>query len=275
MVLTSEKMVFRDRTVVISGAARGQGLSHAFEFARQGANLVLVDAPPALNTVPYALSSEEELREAERLVSEAGPGRVLSFAADVRDSEALKTVVDRAARELGGVDVVVANAGVFSFAENTWSIPVDTWRECVDTILLGSWALSAACVPHMIGREGANLIFIGSVSAHKGIGATAHYVAAKHGVVGLMRSLAIELAPHAIRSNLVSPTATRTMMSTNPAMAECVQFQEANGSDMSNLLPVDMLESEDVTDAVVWVASPRARYMTGSEIRVDAGFTTR
>lgn len=145
----------------------------------------------------------------------------------------------------------------------------------MDTILLGSWALAAACVPHMLGRTGANLVFIGSVSAHKGIGATAHYVAAKHGVVGLMKTLAVELAPHAVRSNLVSPTATRTTMSTNPAMAECVGFQEASGSDMSNLLDVDMLEPQDVTEAVVWVASDRARYMTGSEIRVDAGFTVR
>ena len=275
MVLTSGDAEFSERTVVISGAARGQGLSHALEFARRGANLVLIDAPPALDTVPYPLSSGDELRAAERLVDDAGPGRVLAIAADVRDREALGTAVDAAARELGGVDVAVANAGVFSFAENTWSIPADMWRECVDTILFGSWALASACVPHMIGREGANLVFIGSVSAHKGIGATAHYVAAKHGVVGPMRSLAIELAPHAIRSNLVSPTATRTAMSTNPAMAECVRFQEASGSDMSNLLPVDMLEPEDVTEAVLWVASPRARYMTGSEIRVDAGFTTR
>lgn len=263
------------KVVLISGAARGQGLSHALAYARGGADLVLLDAPPQLATIPYELSSVEDLETARIAVDGVGTGRTLSRVVDMRDAEAVKTAVDTAAAELGGIDVVIANAGVFSFSRNTWEMTPETWRECSDVILFGSWTLARATVPHMMEREGASLVFIGSVSAHKGIAATAHYVAAKHGVVGLMKTLAVELAPYGIRTNMVSPTAARTVMATNPAMATCVAYQQSGGSDMSNLLPVDLLDPADITEAVLWLTSPRARWVTGDVIKVDAGFTVR
>lgn len=263
------------KVVLVSGGARGQGLSHATAFARRGAHVVVLDAPPELGTVPYPLSTPADLDAARARLDEAGPGAVLAYAADVRDADAVRRAVDDAAGRLGGVDVAIANAGVFSFAPTTWELSPETWKQCSDVVLYGSWTLARAAVPHMMGRPGANLVFVGSVSAHKGIAATGHYVAAKHGVVGLMRTLAVELAPHGIRSNMVSPTAARTVMATNPAMAQCVRYQEAGGTDMSNLLAVELLEPEDVTDAMLWVTSPRARYVTGDVIKVDAGFTVR
>lgn len=270
MVLSTDGWV-----VVVSGAARGQGLSHAKAFAADGAHVVLLDAPAGLATVPYPVSDEAELAAAHREVDAAGPGTVLSYAADVRDADRVAEVLDDAAARLGGIDVTVANAGVFSFAPATWEVSPQAWRECSDTILYGSWTLARAAIPHMLGRAGANLVFVGSVSAHKGIAATGHYVAAKHGVVGLMRTLAVELAAEGIRSNMISPTAARTVMATNPAMAECVKYQEDRGSTMSNLLPVDLIEPRDVTEAVLWVSSDSARFVTGEVIKVDAGFTAR
>jgi NAD(P)-dependent dehydrogenase (short-subunit alcohol dehydrogenase family) len=263
------------KVVLISGGARGQGLSHATAFARLGAHVVLLDAPTGLVTIPYELSTDEDLEKARVIVDGAGTGTALAYEVDVRDADAVKQAVDDAAAQLGGVDVAVANAGVFSFAPTTWELTPETWRECSDVILYGSWTLSRAAIPHMLGRVGANLLFVGSVSAHKGIAATGHYVAAKHGVVGLMKTLAIELASHGIRANMVSPTAARTVMATNPAMAKCVEYQEAGGTDMSNLLSVDLLEPQDITEAVLWVASARARYVTGDVVKVDAGFTVK
>lgn len=270
-----ERGEWSERVVVVSGAARGQGLSHACAFAEQGAHLVLLDVPEPMESVPYQLASPGDLREAHEQVDAAGPGRVLSFEVDVRDVDRVTAAIDAAAAEFGGIDVVVANAGVFSFAANSWELEPQTWRECVDVILFGSWTVARAAIPHQLERPGASIVFIGSVSAHKGIAATGHYVAAKHGVVGLMRTLAVELAPHGVRVNMVSPTATRTLMATNPAMAQCVEYQEAGGTNMSNLLPVDLLEPADVSDAVVWLASSHARYVTGEVVKVDAGFTAR
>ncbi|MBF4769359.1 mycofactocin-coupled SDR family oxidoreductase [Nocardioides agariphilus] len=271
----TEQADWSGKAVLVSGGARGQGLSHALAFARRGADVVLLDAPAPLATVPYPVSTEEELEAARVTVSEAGGTEVLAYAADVRDPEAVRVAIDHAASRLGGIDVTIANAGVFSFARTTWELSPQEWRECSDTILLGSWAVARAAIPHMLGRAGANLVFIGSVSAHKGIAATGHYVAAKHGVVGLMRTLAVELAPHGIRANMVSPTAARTLMATNPAMAKCVEYQVAGGTNMSNLLDVELLEPEDVTEAVLWITSPGARYVTGDVLKVDAGFTAR
>lgn len=266
----------RSRVVVISGGARGQGLNHAMAYAQAGDHVVLLDAPGVpLSTVPYELADKEDLEVARAEIDALGSGTVLAYAVDVRNADAVKSAVDDAAAKLGGIDVAIANAGVFSFAPNTWELEPETWRECSDVILFGSYAVARACIPHMLDRAGANLVFVGSVSAHKGIASTGHYVAAKHGVVGLTKTLAIELAPHGLRANMVSPTATRTHMATNPAMGKCVEYQESNGSDMSNLLEVDLLEPQDVTEAVVWVSSQRARYVTGDVIKVDAGFTVR
>ena len=265
----------RRPVALISGGARGQGLSHALGFARAGADVILLDAPAGLATVPYDLATGDDLARAHQAADTAGRGRVLSYETDVRDADAVQDAVADAAAQLGGVDVVVANAGIFSFAPTTWELSPAAWKECVDVILYGSWTLARAAIPHMIGRPGANLVFIGSVSAHKGIASTGHYVAAKHGLIGLMETLAVELAPQGIRANMISPTAVRTLMATSPAMAECVKYQTAGGSDMSNLLDVEFLEPDEVTEAILWVTSPKARNMTGAIVKIDAGFTVR
>lgn len=263
------------RVVVVTGGARGQGLSHACAFARGGDHVVLLDKCAPIDTVPYELSTADDLRTAVSEVDACGDGEVLGFEVDVRDSSEVDDAVAAAAERFGAVDVVIANAGVFSFARHSWELDDQTWRECADTILFGSFSVARAAIPHMLDRPGANLVFIGSVNAHQGVACTAHYTAAKHGVLGLMRTLAIELAPHGVRANMVSPTATRTTMATNDAMQLAFEYQRSAGSDMKNLLDVDLLDVSDVTEAVMWISSSAARYVTGTTLTVDAGFGVR
>jgi SDR family mycofactocin-dependent oxidoreductase len=263
------------RVALVTGAARGQGASHAVALARAGADVVACDAVRDLPTVPYPLAAAAELERTAAAVRETGR-RCCPAVADVRDLEAMERVVERAARELGPIDIVCANAGVISFGPS-WQLTEQQWDEVVDTNLKGAWATCRAAVPRMIeaGRGGA-VVLTTSAAGLKGYSGMAHYAASKHGLIGLARTLAIELAPHGIRVNCVAPGGVRTPMGTNQAIHDHLATESDAARALTSLLPeLDLVEPEDVSAAVCWLVSDAARTVTGVVLPVDAGVQLR
>jgi SDR family mycofactocin-dependent oxidoreductase len=258
------------KVALVSGAARGQGRSHAVRLAQEGADVVAFDVCRQLDSVPYPLAAPEDLAETVKLVEDLDR-RIVAREADVRDAAAVQAVVDEGVREFGRLDVVCANAGIVSFAENSWTMTDEQWDETLAVNLTGVWKTVRAAVPAMIeAGNGGCIVLTSSTAGMKGMAGIGHYVSAKHGMVGLMRTLAVELAPHSIRVNTVHPTGVDTPMVVNDHTS---QFLEADGGQttMMNLLPVGMVEAVDVSNAVVWLASDEARYVTGVSLPVDAG----
>jgi SDR family mycofactocin-dependent oxidoreductase len=258
------------KVALVSGAARGQGRSHAVRLAQEGADIIAFDVCGQLDTVPYAMATPEDLAETVKLVEDLDR-RIVAREADVRDAAAVRAVVDEGVRELGRLDVVAANAGIVSFAENTWSITDDQWDAMLAVNLTGVWKTVRAAVPAMIeAGNGGSIVLTSSTAGLKGMGRIGHYVTAKHGIVGLMRALAVELAPHSIRVNTVHPTGVDTPMVVNDYTAQFTE-RASEQSNMYNLLPVELIESVDISNAIVWLASDEARYVTGVALPVDAG----
>ena len=262
------------KVALVSGAARGQGRSHAVRLAQEGADIIAFDVCRQVETVPYPLATPEDLAETVGLVEGLGR-RVVAGEADVRDSAAVQVLVDGGVREFGRLDVVCANAGIGGVAENTWSITEEEWEVMIGIDLSGVWRTVRAAVPAMVGGgAGGSIVITSSAAGLKGMPGAAHYVSAKHGLVGLMRTLANELAPYFIRVNTVHPTGVNTPMVVNEFMAQALS--SADGSfNLQNALPVEMVEPVDVSNAVVWLASEEARYVTGVALPVDAGFLQR
>jgi SDR family mycofactocin-dependent oxidoreductase len=258
------------KVALVSGAARGQGRSHAVRLAQEGADIIAFDVCGQLDTVPYAMATPEDLAETVKLVEDVDR-RIVAREADVRDAAAVQAVVDEGLREFGRLDVVVANAGIVSFAENTWSITEEQWDELLAVNLTGVWKTVRAAVPAMIeAGNGGSIVLVSSAAGLKGMARIGHYVTAKHGLVGLMRALAVELAPHSIRVNTVHPTGVDTPMLVNDFTARFTK-DASEQSNMYNLLPVGLIESVDISNAIVWLASEEARYVTGVALPVDAG----
>jgi SDR family mycofactocin-dependent oxidoreductase len=262
---------------VVTGAARGQGRSHAVAMAAEGADIIAIDRCADIESIPYPLATKADLNETVELVRATGR-RAVPVIADVRDLAELQTGVQAGIDELGEVDVVVANAGVVAIGRKD---PADEqlYRDIVDTNLNGVWHTIAATVPSIIRKgKGGSIILISSVSGMVGRGgdgsaAMFAYTASKHGVVGLMRSAANAYAAQSIRVNSVHPTGVMTPMTINDYMMEVMQD---NLSTLAgNLLPIPCVEAEDVTNAVVWLASPKARYVTGMAMPVDAGHVVK
>lgn len=264
------------RVAVITGAARGQGRSHALALASEGVDIIAVDRCADIETIPYPLATESDLDETAAMVRDKG-ARIVTAVADVRDLDSLQTAVDRGVSILGNVDIVIANAGVVGMGLSD-PLDRDVYRDIVDTNLLGTWHTIATTIPSMIrGGKGGSIVLISSMQGLVGRGgdgsaATFAYAASKHGVVGLMRSAAYAYAKNSIRVNSVHPTGVATPMIFNEHM---MRMFEANpeGTGMSgNLLPVPYVEPADVTGAVLYLVSDAARYVTGTVLPVDAGF---
>jgi SDR family mycofactocin-dependent oxidoreductase len=258
---------------IVTGAGRGQGRAQAVALAHAGADIVACDLCRDRPTVPYELSTREDLQETARLVRQTG-GRCLVQEADAASVEQMAAAAALAA-DLGGIDVICANAGVISFGR-AWELSEAQWDQVIDTNLKGAWATCRAAIPGMIERgRGGSIVMLGSASSLRGYPGISHYTAAKHGLLGLTRALAIELAPHRIRVNCVLPGGVRTSMGTSEAMQKWLRADPEASRALSALLPVDLVEPEDVAAAVVWLASADARFVTGVALPVDAGVQLR
>ncbi|MFD8098491.1 mycofactocin-coupled SDR family oxidoreductase [Nocardia fluminea] len=266
------------QVVLITGAARGQGRSHAVELARRGADIIAVDLCRQIEGVPYAMPSEADLAETVREVEGLGR-RVHSAVVDVRDLTELTRVVDEGVAELGRLDIILANAGISAPAP-TLEMSEDAWTTMIDVNLNGVWRTVRAGAPHIIdGKRGGSIVITSSLAAMVVNANIAHYAAAKAGLVGLMKVLAKELAPERIRVNTVHPTTVATEMVLNDATYKLFRPDcEAPTRDdfevaakTLNALPVALTESIDVTNAVLYLVSESGRYVTGTTHVVDAG----
>jgi SDR family mycofactocin-dependent oxidoreductase len=273
------------KVAFITGAARGQGRSHAVRMAEEGADIIAVDVCEEIESVKrfYRGTSEADLAETVEAV-EALDRRIVATKADVRNYAALKDALDDGVAQLGHVDIVSANAGIFHFGEPTHQVSDSDWADVLDINLTGVWHTAKAVIPHMIEQgTGGSIIITSSVAGLKGAANVAAYVASKHGVVGLMRTLALELAPHSVRVNTVHPTAVGTDMILNdgvyrlflPGTESPTREQAAETFRALHPLPVAWVEPVDISNAVLFLASDESRFVTGTELKVDAGWTTR
>lgn len=264
------------RVAVITGAARGQGRSHALALAALGIDIIAIDRCADMESIPYPLATKADLDETANLVRAEG-ARAVAAVADVRDLSGLQAAVDRGASILGNVSIVIANAGVVGMGL-TDPLDQEVYRDIVETNLSGVWHTIAATAPSMIrGGAGGCMVLISSMQGLVGRGgdgsaATFAYAASKHGVVGLMRSASYAYASHNIRVNTVHPTGVATPIIFNQHMADMFAANPEGSAMAGNLLPVPYVEPRDVTNAVLFLISDGARYVTGMTMPVDAGF---
>ncbi|HEX6478845.1 MAG TPA: mycofactocin-coupled SDR family oxidoreductase [Ktedonobacteraceae bacterium] len=274
---------FRDRVVLITGAAHGMGRAHALAFAREGARLVLCDACRQFSTVPYPLAQPEELTALAHEIEQMGLP-VIAAQTDVTHLSDMQALTERVYREFGSIDIVVANAGLYSFARS-WELSEAQWDETVNVDLKGVWITCKVCIPHMLPRRSGKIICIASTAGFKGMENLAHYVAAKHGVIGLMKTMAIELAAYNINVNAVCPTSIDTAMCRNQALYDVFAGGPGPQATYEHMLSLmnslnlftdrNLIEPEAVSAAVMWLSSDEARHITGCALPVDAGYLTR
>lgn len=266
------------KVAFITGAARGQGRSHAVRFAEEGADIIGVDISTQVDTVPYPTAAPGDLEETVRLVEATGR-RMIASEVDVRDLAGLTKAADDGASELGRIDIVIANAGINTMAP-TLEMDETTWQTMIDINLTGVWKTVRAAVPHIVsGGRGGSVVLISSLAAMMANENIAHYSAAKSGLIGLMRVLGKELAPQNIRVNTVHPTTVATEMVLNDATYKLFRpdldspgrkdFEDAAAT--MNPLPMPVPESIEITNAIMYLVSDDGRYVTGNTHVVDGG----
>jgi SDR family mycofactocin-dependent oxidoreductase len=270
------------KVAFITGVARGQGRSHALTLAREGADIIGLDLCAKPSTTAYAGATEEDLQETVRLVKEAG-GQIVAEVADTRDFDQVRAVFDRGIEQFGRIDIVIPNAGICSGAK-TWEISPQDWREMIDINLNGVFHTVKAAVPTLISQgDGGSIVFIGSTEALKGAENISSYAASKHGVTGLMTSLARELGQYRIRVNSVNPTCVDTHMINNdfvyglfrPDLDRPTREDVIDTFSGTHLLPVPWISPEDVSSAILYLVTETGRYITASTMVIDAGFIVK
>ena len=267
------------KVAFITGAARGQGRAHAVKLASEGADIVAVDLLGEIATTFYPLATVDDLDHTVKLVEETGQ-RIVARQADVRDQAALDAAVGAGVDTFGRLDVVAANAGIATTMAKTWELTDDEWNDVLEVNLTGVWRTVKAAIPAMLAAgNGGSIVLTSSLAGLKGYSNIAGYVAAKHGVNGLMRTLANELGPHGIRVNTVCPGLIHTDMMMNqptydvfrPELEHPTKEDATEVFRAMQVLPIDWLEARDVSEVIAWLASDQARYITGAAIPVDAG----
>jgi SDR family mycofactocin-dependent oxidoreductase len=268
------------KVAFITGAARGQGRSHAVRLAQEGADIIAVDVCKRISSnddIPAPTS--DDLAETADLVKGLNR-RIVTAEVDVRDYDALKAAVDSGVEQLGRLDIIVANAGIGNGGQTLDHVSESDWTDMIDVNLSGVWKSVKAAVPHLISAgRGGSIILTSSVGGLKAYPHTGHYIAAKHGVVGLMRTFAVELGHHSIRVNTVHPTNVNTPLFMNEGTMRLFRPDLENpGPDdmavvaqMMHVLPIGWVEPVDISNAVLFLASDEARYVTGLTMTVDGG----
>jgi SDR family mycofactocin-dependent oxidoreductase len=269
------------KVALVTGAARGQGRNHALRLAEQGADIIALDICADIPTIPYSLGTEEDLRETVESV-EKHDRRCVSAKVDVRDAGRLAEVVSRAVSELGGLDIVSVNAGVLSFGQ-VLDLTDDQWKEQLDVNLTGAFNTAKATIPHILAQgRGGSVIFTASIGGLEAIPNIGHYNVSKFGVVGLTKTLAVELGEQRVRVNAICPGNVDTNMMHNESTykmffpnVENPTRATAEAPDSAartmNAIPVPYVEVDDITNALLYLASDESRYVTGTTLVVDLG----
>jgi SDR family mycofactocin-dependent oxidoreductase len=270
------------KVAFITGAARGQGRSHAVRFAEEGADIIAFDLCDQMPSVAYPMSTPEDLDETVNLVEKTGR-RIVAEQGDVRDFERLKTAVANGVAELGRIDFVLANAGILPMVGEQ-AQETSAFVDAVDVMLKGVYFTIEAALPALLEHgDGGAIVITSSVAGLSGMHAKfsqrthggAGYIAAKHGVVGLMRVYASSLAEKNIRVNTVHPTGLNSPMIVNEQVDRLLQEQPEYGAAFENLMPVPLIEASDISEAMVYLCGHSGRYITGITLPVDAGFTVK
>lgn len=262
------------KVAFVTGAARGQGRAHAVTLAAEGADIIAVDICDQITSVPYPLATADDLAGTVKLVEDTG-ARIVARQADVRDRAALQTALQAGLDEFGGLDIVVANAGIAPMQSG-----LEGWRDVVDVNLTGVFHTVDVTRGALVERGGGAIVLISSVMGLVGGGGddpgSIGYAAAKHGIVGLMRVYANLLAPHSIRVNSIHPAGVDTPMINNEFIQNWLgSVADQSPQDMGNALPVQVLAAEDIANAVAFLVSDAARYVTGVALPVDAGYVNK
>jgi SDR family mycofactocin-dependent oxidoreductase len=264
---------FSGRVAFVTGAAHGQGRATALALAKAGASIAAYDVARPLEYPGYGMGTSADL-ESLAAECEAVGAACAVFAGDVRDDDAVTRAVDAAVERFGRIDILFNNAGICGYGL-AHELTEEAWDAMIDINLKGAWLVARRVIPVMIRQKSGTIINNSSVAGLRGMGRLSHYAASKWGLTGLTKSWAIELAQHGVRVNSIHPTGVNTPMNDGLAWLEGKTAVEIAEASAGNLLPVPWIEPEDVAEAVLYLASDRARYVTGTQLVLDAGLLTR
>ena len=264
---------FNGKTIFITGAAKGQGRAVALAFAKEGANIIGFDLGRKINYPAYNNSSFDDLDKLKRDIEELG-SKAIVFSGDVRNAHDIESAVKVCVQTFGTIDVLFNNAGICAYVLSH-ELTEEERDSMIDINLKGAWLAAKYVIPHMISQKKGVIINNSSIAGLRGMNRLSHYAASKWALVGLTKSLALELAPYNVRVISIHPTGVNTPMNDGLAFLEGTTTQEIAERSAGNLLPVPWIEPEDVAEAVLFLSSDKSRFVTGSQYVLDAGLLTR